>query len=571
MLILSIHAGLHDTSAALFDGYHIVAAVQKERLARRKKAGGSARECIAEVLACANARLPDVGHAVFSRAEYPAYLFTTSNPLLRLRDRLRYLLGGGRNRDISTALMKSGRAQAGEVIDGNALLAFTGLAPGTGISFSNHHFAHTLPTLFFTDWPDALLYTADGAGDGVNFSHYLFQDGKIENLFGDDRWLHQPYRVDSLARAYANVTEGLGFRPLHHEGKITGLSAFGEATLLDRIRPHFSVDEMGRVNSDFATASHMRAFILELCRGEKRENVAASIQDSVEEIILLSVQRLVERTGVRHLGLAGGLFANVKLNRRLAENCPLDEIFVMPPMGDEGLVIGGALDFLLARDGLEEWLANRHRLEHVYWGRDYSGNSAAALRSTPGIRKISENTAAETARLLHAGKIVALYRGRMEYGPRALGGRSILAAATDRRINDSLNARLERTEFMPFAPVVADADAADIFAVGRLNRYACRFMTITCEVHAAWREKIPAIVHVDNTARPQIIERQTNPLYFDILAEYKKISGIPVLINTSFNAHEEPIINTPSEATRSLLDGRVDFLATEDGIYGPAG
>ena len=214
----------------------------------------------------------------------------------------------------------------------------------------------------------------------------------------------------------------------------------------------------------------MREYILELSGQDKRENVAASVQDLVEEIMEQSVSRLLEQTGVRHLGLAGGLFSNVKLNRRLAETQALDEVFIVPPMGDEGLVIGGALKFLLARDGLDRWLENRHRLDHVYWGRDQVRAPEPNAGALPDIKKISEDTASEAARLLDQGKIVALFVGSMEFGPRALGARSILARATDRGINDTLNQRLERTEFMPFAPVVADEDAADIFEISPLNR-----------------------------------------------------------------------------------------------------
>ena len=565
MLILSIHAGIHDTSAALFDEYRVIGAIQKERLTRDKKAGGQAAQCIVEVLGSAGVRPREVAHVVYSRGEYPAYLFTVSHPLVRWRDHVRLMVGKERSRDVATAMMKSGKQRAEDVIDIRGLLAYSEL-PDVGVSFANHHFAHALPTLFFTDWQDALLYTADGAGDGVNYSHYVFKDGHISNLFGDDRWLHQPYRVESLARAYANATEAIGFRPLHHEGKVTGLAAFGEATLYDAIASHFSVDDDARVVSDFKTAGDMRTFILALCKGQPRENVAASIQDVVEDLIHDAVSRLLERTGVRHLGLAGGLFANVKLNRRLAERCTVDEVFVMPPMGDEGLVIGGALQYLLARDGLPAWLDRRYPLESVYWGRDHDG-VRAVLDEDSRLVRVGDTDVERIAASLDEGAAVALFTGRMEYGPRALGARSILARPTDRSINDSLNKRLARTEFMPFAPVVAEEDAAQVFEVTPVNLYACRFMTITCAVREAWRARIPAVVHVDGTARPQVIARALNPTYYDILAAYKRRTGIPVLINTSFNAHEEPIINTPQEAADALAADRIDFLATGTGLY----
>ena len=169
-----------------------------------------------------------------------------------------------------------------------------------------------------------------------------------------------------------------------------------------------------------------------------------------------------------------------------------------------------------------------------------------------------------------AGAVVGLYTNGMEYGPRALGARSILANPSDRSINDVLNTRLGRTEFMPFAPFVAAADADLVFRLPRASRYAARFMTVTCDVRPEWHKRIPAVIHIDGTARPQLIERPANPLYFDILQAFKARTGLPVLINTSFNVHEEPIINTPAECARALAEDRVDYVATENGVYGPA-
>ena len=162
---------------------------------------------------------------------------------------------------------------------------------------------------------------------------------------------------------------------------------------------------------------------------------------------------------------------------------------------------------------------------------------------------------------------MALYTKGMEYGPRALGARSILASPADATINDTLNDRLGRSEFMPFAPVIAAVDVDDVFDLGASERYAARFMTITCAVHERWRAQIPAVVHVDGTARPQIIERPANPLYFDILAGFKQATGLLVLINTSFNVNEEPIINAPAECAEALAENRIDYVATERGVY----
>jgi carbamoyltransferase len=236
-------------------------------------------------------------------------------------------------------------------------------------------------------------------------------------------------------------------------------------------------------------------------------------------------------------------------------------------MGDDGLPVGGVLSYLLLRDGLAQWLEQRQRLDNVYLGRNYDSEIDAALRAGQGIKVTSASPAEEAARRLVRGQIGAIYVGRMEYGPRALGARSILASAVDRQMHDELNRRLERTEFMPFAPVVAAEDAAEVFDVSGLNVYACRFMTITCKVREPWRARIPAVVHVDGTARPQIIDRDLNSVYYDILAAYRRATNIPALINTSFNVHEEPIVNTPAEGLRALLDGRIDFIVTRQAIY----
>jgi carbamoyltransferase len=161
----------------------------------------------------------------------------------------------------------------------------------------------------------------------------------------------------------------------------------------------------------------------------------------------------------------------------------------------------------------------------------------------------------------------AIYVGRMEFGPRALGARSILASPADKRVNDELNRRLDRSDFMPFAPYVLEEDSDQVFEITSVNRYAARFMTITCAVRPQWRDRIPAVIHVDGTARPQIIHRRHNPLYGDILDRFRVATGLPVLINTSFNVHEEPIVNQPSECLKALREGRIDFVVTDQGAY----
>ena len=283
--------------------------------------------------------------------------------------------------------------------------------------------------------------------------------------------------------------------------------------------------------------------------------------------MLRSVENLLAHYPSKHLGVAGGVFANVKLNRLLAERLRLDEIFIFPAMGDEGLPVGSALIYLLERDGLKSWLDRRRPLGPIFLGRDYTSAIDPALAALPGVRRVEGSPVAVAVRRLVNGEIGAIFTGRMEYGPRALGARSILANPSRRETHDLLNQRLARTEFMPFAPVIAVERAADVFDINGVNARACQYMTIACDVHPQWRDRIPAVVHVDGSARPQTIRRDDNRLYYDIVRAFEAASGLPALVNTSFNVHEEPIVNSPAECAKALTDGRIDFVVTDNAVY----
>jgi carbamoyltransferase len=236
-------------------------------------------------------------------------------------------------------------------------------------------------------------------------------------------------------------------------------------------------------------------------------------------------------------------------------------------MGDDGISTGAGLCFLMHRDGLATWLGHRRRLGDVYLGQDFDGRIDACLTAGPGVCRLPGDPADVATGLIRAGRAGAIFVGRMEYGPRALGARSIIASPAEADINDNLNKRLDRSEFMPFAPYVLEEDAERVFEITPVNRYAARFMTITCAVRPEWRARIPAVVHVDGTARPQIIRDADNPTFAAILREFRARTGLPVLINTSFNVHEEPIINRPQECLRALIDGRIDFVVTRQAVY----
>jgi carbamoyltransferase len=567
-LILTVHTGIHDAAAAVFEDYSLRAAVQLERLTRYKGDGRQYPDlCIDEVLGIVGATRKDVDVLGASRCEFPTEFYRNIRGVRWIREKYRKYVEKNTRRYMVREFLRYNTPRVEDIFNVPKFRQASGFRDDAEIYFYNHHESHALATLFYTQWDDALLFTADAGGDSVNYSHRHFADGKLTTIYGGEECLVSPLPIDSLAHAYMAMTAALGFIPLRHEGKLTGLAAYGEPVLAEKIAAHFSVDAAGRIRSDFATYPQLVRFIHTVAAQVSREDASASIQKVFEDKFLLSVRRLLERDKSPRLGLAGGAFANVRLNRVLAENLPIEEIFIFPAMGDEGMPAGGGLCYLLKRDGLRHWLNQRRELHDIYLGRDYTDSIDAVLAAAAGIRKTGEPPVEGAARRLKAGQLGAIYTGRMEYGPRALGARSILANPSRRETHDLLNKRLARSEFMPFAPVIAAEKASTVFDISAVNAYACRFMTITCNVKPQWRERIAAVVHVDGSARPQTIERQTNPLYYDILAAFERESGLPVLVNTSFNVHEEPIVNQPSECLTALADGRIDFVVTTRGLY----
>jgi len=568
MKILAFQCGVHEASAAAFDDYRWVASVAEERL-NRQKGWGDAIPWLAidEVLRIADWSRHEVDAIAFTRGFFPAHYYR-----FPLASDLRYAVNRWRGRertfrDMVTVARRRGTADLAPIFRGDRFLKENSFRPDVALHCANHHEAHALAALFFTDWDEALVYTSDGIGDNVSYSMRQLREGRLDCFWGDERQLLGFVPESGLANAYGAATIACGFRNLRHEGKLTGLAAYGKPEIADDLARLFRFEDDGQVRTDFKSWYELRDTVKGVCKGHSREIIAASIQKVIEDFTIRSLTFWLERAKARRVALAGGLFANVRLNRLIAETLPLDEIFVFPAMGDEGLPVGAALGFLRARDGMAHWLAQRRRLETVYLGRDYGAAIDDCLAATAGVTRLPGDPIDVAVEMIKAGQVGAVYTGRMEFGPRALGARSIVGSPSDAGVNDRLNTRLDRSEFMPFAPYVLEEDAARVFEITPVNRYAARFMTITCAVRPEWREKIPAVVHVDGTARPQIVRESDNPLFAGILRRFRDATGLPVLINTSFNVHEEPIVNRPQECARALADGRVDFVATTAAVY----
>lgn len=565
--ILSIHSGPHDSAAAVFSEYDLLSAVHQERLSRKKCDGGFPDLAIEHVLDVAGVRRDQLEVVVLSRGSYPT-VYMDYGWFDRFRFAIQRKKGRRRHKSLAGHMWKRGTVHAEDVFNKDRFCRENGFRSDIKIYFSNHHKAHALSAIFYLPGEDILAYTSDGGGDGVYYSARLLSgNDRFSCLFGGDGGFLTESHTNSLALAYGYSTQAIGFKINRHEGKLTGLAAYGKPTLYEEMASHFTVLDNGQVDSDFSRNGEMKKAIFEMATRSSREDVAASVQQLLEEFTLRSIRTIMRQHKVKKLALAGGAFANVRLNKLVCESTGVDEVFICPAMGDDGLVIGGALDYLLERDGEPVFFNRRRRLNDVYLGGEYDVQADGLFRQHKQLQMVDGDPAEIAAELIARDEIGAIYTGRMEFGPRALGARSIIANPKDDGINKTLNERLQRTEFMPFAPYVLEEDAREVFDINDANEYACRFMTITTRVNPKWADKIGAVVHVDGTARPQIVRDSDNPLYSAILRKFKEKTGLPVLVNTSFNAHEEPIICRPDECLRALLDGRVDFLVTTRGVF----
>ena len=435
----------------------------------------------------------------------------------------------------------------------------------------DHHTCHAASAYYPSGFDEAEVVTVDGVGD--TYSSRFFH-GKGGRLTPRAQLFHTAF---PLGHNYEFVTTLLGFHPHRHAGKVTGLAGHGRVepklvALMDawtdeiwsarKGRPYFFMlhSQHGETKGD----AHFEAAVRELRETRTQRfgdwsnaELAAGIQHILEREVSRLIASNVPRIDGQPIALAGGVFANVKLNK-LVKEMGFGKIFVQPAMGDGGLAFGGPLMALAESQGS---LAP-YRLEHVYLGPDYDDAAIErALRAASLPVRRFDAVEPEIARLLADGRVVARFNGRMEFGPRALGNRSILYHCSDPDVNDWLNKRLERTEFMPFAPATIEDEAEASFPGLAGAEHAAEFMTIIFDCSDDFRASCPAAVHVDGTARPQIVRKATNPSFHRILEEYRKLTGVGTVVNTSFNMHEEPIVCSPEDAVRAFLLGHLDYLA----------
>jgi carbamoyltransferase len=409
---------------------------------------------------------------------------------------------------------------------------------------AEHHLSHAANAYLASGFERALVVTIDGYGTGLAGSVSLGEGGKLKRL-------HNLAFPHSLGSFYEMVTSSLGFHPDRHAGKIVGLAAWGDPAILSDVL-------LGRIEQapgDFRILDNLNVyFSRHLASRFPKIDVAAAWQHVLEVVAVNLVRHWVRETRCDAVVLSGGVTANVKMNQRIHEIDEVERTFVYPNMGDGGCGTGLAT--------LWSWPGGARTVHDVYYGPSFTPAEIRAELEKAGLA-FTEPTSLvhEVAKRIHNGEVIGRFGGRMEYGPRALGNRSILYHAKEPDVNQWLNKRLGRTEFMPFAPVTLWEARERCYVNVAGAEHTAEFMTMTFDCTEWMRNTCPAAVHVDGTARPQLIRREVNAEYYDILKEYERLSGIPCLINTSFNMHEEPIVCSPADAVRAFLQGNLDGLA----------
>jgi len=550
--VLGVNAYSHDAGVALVVDGALVFAAEEERYDRKRHSAAFPQGAIAAALR----------HAGLSPGDIDVVAFPWRRDMGRFRKALYFVRHLPRSLAFFTERpdqLPARYAYLRRVAGLEHDLRAAGItAP---VHHVEHHFAHAVQAQRFGPQDEAALLTADGMGEWTAAASW---DGLRE--------LRRRCYPHSLGKVYAAVTQHLGFAPDADEGKTMGLAPYGRDTLVpafrELLRPHaghlydvaldafsypFGHTRMGGPPFD------RRFFPPRTQDGPieaAHEDLAFAAQAVLEEVVLDAARRLRAETGRKHLGLAGGIFLNCKLNGRLLRESGFESLFVFPAAGDAGAAAGAAAHVAGLR---------RSELTHAYWGEAFE-DVESAVRDRPHRRV--EDPAQAAADALAQGKIVGWFHGRAEFGPRALGARSILADPRLPDIRDRINRTVKfREDFRPFAPAVLEEEAGAWF------EGACPspFMLLTFPVRAAMRDRIPGVVHVDGSARVQTVAKDGGHRAFRRLLEaFHEATGVPLVLNTSFNVRGEPIVRTPAEALAVFDKAAIDLLVLHDRVIDSA-
>lgn len=566
MIVLGINAYHGDASAALVADGRLIAAAEEERFTRIKHAAGFPRHAIRWCVETAGIRPAEIDHIAISRRP-SAHLYRKILYTLAHQPHYRFL--------------KNRLANAARVTDVRHALAETlGVAPSdlrAVVHRVEHHRAHLASSFFVSGFDQAALLSLDGFGDFVSTMWGIGRDRTLA-IEGMVAFPH------SLGVLYTAATQYLGFPHYGDEYKVMGLSAYGEPIYRDAFRRIVRNGESLRFRLDLSYFRHhshgvsmtwdegaptldalfSEAWTEQFGPSRRPEaalephhaHLAASLQAVLEEVIFDLLNRLFERTRLTNLCLAGGVALNCVVNGKILTHTPFERVYIQPAAHDGGTSIGAA--FYVWHQVLGQ--PRRFTMDHAFWGPAFSDPAIRRALDEAGLTSCHqerERLAQSVAERVAAGQIVGLFQDRMEFGPRALGHRSIIADPRRAEMKDILNRRIKHREpFRPFAPSVLEQAQGRYFE----QTHRSPFMLMAYRVKPEKRGEIPAAIHVDGTARVQTVSRENDPFFWEIIHRFERLTGVPVVVNTSFNENE-PIVCTPQEAIECFLRTHLDALA----------
>lgn len=548
MYILGIHCG-HDASAAIVKDGEIIAVIQQERKSRIKHQNGFPKLGIEEVLKIANITADDVDYVAVSG--FDRRLESLREFFYALKGRKFYLYGGILKR-IKTVISENTKMYFRFRYN----LRKLGLQ-GKKIRYFEHHLCHAASAYRTSGFKKALILTIDGVGDDVSATINIGDGGEITRIA-------ETKPENSIGFLYQAVTEAIGFMPVEGEYKTMGYAALGDQSkLYDYFSGIMSYENLG-FKSKYVWESEWKfpaptisqhLIFRKLLDDYKKEDIAAGCQAVTEDLMYQYVKGAVEKTEIRDVCASGGVFLNVKANKLIREKAGLNSFYIHPDSGDAGLALGAALE-------LYYQLTKIHpdkQLKHTYFGSEYSNEEIEEELKKYNVKySYFGDIEKKTAEVLAEGTVAGWFQGRMEMGPRALGDRSVLADSRNPKVKERINGHLKRREwFVPFAPSMLEEDAN--LYIEDLKEDA-PFMIMAYNAVKEKKDVIPAVVHVDDTLRPQIVHEGTNPKYYKLLKHFKDLTGVGVIVNTSFNRHGLPIVESPKDAIQHLLDNNVDVL-----------
>lgn len=553
MILLGISDSQHDASVCLLKDNKILFATAEERLTRLKNQGGFPHKTIniinesVDVVLIAGWMNPPFFVRLFSRfqkIENEVRYNNKSNSIKTwFSDLAQFTIGISRIK--SDSFLKIILQYIIKLtIKKNLPLKLKNLP----IYIYDHHLCHAASAHYTSKNEKNITITADYWGDGRSFSIYSFEKNNYKLLF-------EAGASKSIGFFYSVITKYLGFLPNRHEFKLLGLAAHGNAANVCAVYP-LKFDGK-KIYYNIPLGYKLPPQFKVLLDKYSKEDVAAWLQSNTENIVLQIINKFIPSASKVNICLSGGLFGNVSVNKKIAELPISKSVWVFPNMGDGGLSIGAAALYL-NKDKYTPVV-----MDNAYLGSSFSDDEIVSILRDEKIpfKKIDDFN--QIAKEIANGKVVAVFQGKSEFGPRALGNRTILFDARDKKITQKVNKLLQRSDFMPFAPVVLEEDADELFYIKNRN-IDYSYMTFLLDCKDYMKRICPAAVHIDGTARPQIINAKTNSKIYSILKAYKKNTKVPLLINTSFNLHEEPIVDSPIDAIETFYKAKMDYLILED-------